>query len=452
MIEPTESTERAGRAGRPAIRWLSFAPGVGRPVAGSMAAGLVIQVALVGSGIVVARMLGVESRGELALMTLFPAVLTQLGGSGIPTAVTYFIAKYPPHVRAIMRLVLPVLAAQIVILTLLHVAIVSQVFTQQSPAITLAAVSTLVAVPAILAQQVGLAILQGLKVFRDFNILRVAPVVSYSACALVIFVSGTKSISLVAASWAISWVVVAFATWRRVYRAVECVPTADVDASLISRRGIYTFGLKSVLGWASPVEVLRLDQAVVGLFLSTASLGLYVVALSFTNLARFVAQSVGMVGYPHIAAETSYRAAKRSMWSFVALAAAICSAVVLVLELFAGDLVPFFFGAAFTDAVGLTRLLMVATLVTSVRRVLGEGARGTGHPTLGSYAETLSWLVLVPALALLTPAYGTTGVALGLIAAGLTSLLILVVLVIRAKAPGDLPSRIRPHADVQTQS
>jgi O-antigen/teichoic acid export membrane protein len=126
------------------------------------------------------------------------------------------------------------------------------------------------------------------------------------------------------------------------------------------------------------------------------------------------------------------------MWNFVALAAVICSAVVLLLEVFAGELVPFFFGTAFVGAVGLTRLLMIATLVTSVRRVLGDGARGTGHPTFGSYAEALSWLVLFPALALLTPVYGTTGVALALIAAGSTSLGILVILVVRAKAPEHL--------------
>ena len=440
MIEPTESVGRGSGRRRLGTGPYSFMPELGRVVVGSLGAGLAIQVALVASGVVVARMLGVETRGELALMTLFPAVLTQIGGLGIPTAVTYFTAKNPTHVRGIgiVRLVMPSVASQVIVLTLLHGAILSQVFGRDSGEIRLAAGLTLLAVPAIMAQQIGLAVLQGLKRFRDFNVLRVAPVALYSGGAVAVFVSGSRSISLVAASWAISWVVVAIATGWRVRGAVARLPSAEVGAVSVGRRRIYVFGLKAILGWVSPVEVLRLDQAVVGLFLSTASLGLYVVALSFTNLARFVAQSVGMVGYPHIAAETSYRAARRSMWNFVALAAVICSAVVLVLEIFAGDLVPFFFGTAFAGAVGLTRLLMVATLVTSVRRVLGDGARGTGHPTFGSYAEALSWLVLFPALALLTPIYGTTGVALALIAAGLTSLGILIALVVRAKVPGDL--------------
>ena len=64
-------------------------------MAGSLGAGLAIQCCLIASGVAVARMLGVQHRGQFALMTLFPAVLTQLGGLGVPTAVTYFVARRP---------------------------------------------------------------------------------------------------------------------------------------------------------------------------------------------------------------------------------------------------------------------------------------------------------------------------------------------------------------------
>ena len=48
------------------------------------------------------------------------------------------------------------------------------------------------------------------------------------------------------------------------------------------------------------METFRLDQAVVGLFLTPAALGLYVVGLAFANLPRFIAQSVGYIAYPRI--------------------------------------------------------------------------------------------------------------------------------------------------------
>jgi Na+-driven multidrug efflux pump len=78
--------------------------------------------------------------------------------------------------------------------------------------------------------------------------------------------------------------------------------------------------------------------------------------------------------------------------------------------------------------------LIIATLLTSVRRVLGDAVRGLGHPSLGSIAEVLSWIVLLPCLALLTSTHGTTGVAVSLILAGFASLAILTALVLRVRA------------------
>jgi O-antigen/teichoic acid export membrane protein len=399
-------------------------------VAGSLGAGLAIQCCLIASGIAVARMLGVQHRGQFALMTLFPAVLTQLGGLGVPTAVTYFVARRPDSVRAVARSVFPYFLAQTILLTLLDGLIVARVFAGDSSTIQAAAWITLVSVPAIMSQQLGLSILQGLEQFRDFNFLRVAPVALYSVGAVVALLGGSTSIVFVVIAWSGSWLLVAIATQIRARRVLSPRTGREAEGS-VGAGVVYRFGLKALLGWVSPVEVLRLDQAVVGLFLSTASLGLYVVALSFTNLTRFVAQSVGMVGYPHIAAEKDAARAWHSMWRFVGLAAVVCTALVLVLELTVGWLLPLFFGAEFSDAVSLARLLIIATLLTSVRRVLGDSVRGVGHPSLGSIAEVLSWIVLLPCLALLTSAHGTTGVAVSLILAGLTSLAILTALVLR---------------------
>ncbi len=63
------------------------------------------------------------------------------------------------------------------------------------------------------------------------------------------------------------------------------------------------FGAKGLLGANSPIEYYRVDQAVVGLFLTPVALGLYSVALAFTNLPRSIANSLGVVAYPHVAVQ-----------------------------------------------------------------------------------------------------------------------------------------------------
>ncbi len=69
-----------------------------------------------------------------------------------------------------------------------------------------------------------------------------------------------------------------------------------------SRRRAFRYGVSAVLGSSSPAEILRLDQAIIALALSRYTLGLYVVAVAFTNLPRFISQSVGIVAFPRVAA------------------------------------------------------------------------------------------------------------------------------------------------------
>jgi O-antigen/teichoic acid export membrane protein len=98
----------------------------------------------------------------------------------------------------------------------------------------------------------------------------------------------------------------------------------------------------------------------------------------------------------------------------------ICGGIVLCLEALCGALVPVLFGAEFTEAVGITRILLLSALIMSLKRVLNDCARGLGHPDYGLQAELASWLPLVPGFLLI----GDTaiGVAWILVASSLAGL------------------------------
>ncbi|MCH7579585.1 MAG: hypothetical protein IIB22_05025, partial [Chloroflexi bacterium] len=68
---------------------------------GSVATGLAGQTALLVSGPLLARMLGLDGRGYLAALVLWPALIAQLGSMGMPLAVTYFTAQRRISVRSI---------------------------------------------------------------------------------------------------------------------------------------------------------------------------------------------------------------------------------------------------------------------------------------------------------------------------------------------------------------
>jgi O-antigen/teichoic acid export membrane protein len=382
--------------------------------------GFAVQPLLLVSGVIVARLLGVEDRGHLALLWVVSLSLAYLGAAGIPSATTYWVAREPGASRPLARLVVRVALVQAAVATALQAAVLAIAVGGERGPVLVSALISLPAVPAMIAVMHGMAFLQGFQRFRTWSLLRLLPPLLYTAAVVPLAAVGAGLIAVTAA-WVGSFVIAGIVA---VERAAAALPAAT-GARPPSFRTLQSFGAKAFLGATSPSDTLQLDQALVGLFVSPTALGLYVVGIAFTNLPRLVAQSLGYVAYPHVAKKPDLRLARRALWSWAAVALVAAGAITVVLELAAGWLVPFFFGSAFEEAVPLTRILLLAALLVSVRRVLGDGARGAGSPALGTVAEAASTVVLVPGIAIVAGSVGVTGAAWTLVIAGAVGLAVM---------------------------
>lgn len=424
----------------PFLRLKEVYRSIGVSVLGSLA----IQAMLLISGILAARLLGVANRGHLALFLLFVVVLAQLAGSGLPLATTYCIARDRSTARAVVSVVTMPAIAQALVAVCAHALILLIVFGHSSASLRFAAALTLLATPTAVIHQYVLGVFQGQHRFRAFNIFRFLPSVLYSAVLVVAFATRTHALVIVTAAWVASLIVTVCVGLGVMFHGL---PTKIPEQSAISNRSeMLSFGLRGMLGSIAPLETFNLDQAAVGLFISPAALGLYVVGLSFTNLPQFLAQSVGYVAYPHVAAKRDPIAARHSMWRFLGLTLVLSGAAVVLLELAAPWLVVTFFGRSYASSATLTRILLIGALFIGLRRVLTDGARGGGHPTLGTVAELVSLAVLLPALALLVASGGAHGAAWAVVLSSAIGLLFLGVAV--AAAPNSVPS-LAARQDVQ---
>jgi O-antigen/teichoic acid export membrane protein len=397
----------------------------GRATGPTVGAGLTLQLAVLVSGVVAARILGVEDRGYLALLALFPAIMAQFGALGVPLAVTYFVSKAPGEARLVVRTAARIAVGQAAVLLVMHVLLLWIVLADHATHVRTAALFTLASVPAALAQHYGLAVLQGQGRLRVFNVLRLLAPAAYSVTIVALLLVGAGSLPRVTLAWVAANAAVAAAILATAARGLPAAGRGRTDA-----RPLIRFGSRSLLGYASPIDSFRVDQAVVGLLLSPAALGVYVVALAFTNLPRFVAQSIGLVAYPAVARERPGQR-ENAVWRFVLLTALVAAAIVGALELLAGRLVPLFFGADFDGAITVARILLIGAFFLSVRRVLTDAARGAGRTAAGSAAEVVSWLGLAPALLLFAPRWGPEGVAAAVSLSAAVSLLVLVLVVLR---------------------
>jgi len=398
-----------------------------RDAAETILAGVAGQAVLVISGILVARALGPEKRGYLALLVVFPAILSQLGSLGLPQAATYFIAMNRDDARVVYnRLKVPVLG-QVLVLVIIHLVIVSLYVRNEPEEVKMAGYLSLAVIPGMLAQQYGLAVLQGCQMYRPFNIMRLLPATMYAILILSIFLAQVASLPSITFLWACSCVVVGvFTAYLATYRVLRSTENNNRVGSPTLPK-MFKFGLKGLLGTVSPMQNFRLDQLVAGLLLSPAALGLYVVGQAFTNIVRFIAQSAGMVEYPAVAADANNNTDKQLIWRFFIGISVMNGVIVLALIILMPILVPFFFGKAFIGSIPIARLLLLGAYFESLRRILVEGVRGMGKPEVSTWAELSMYPLFVILAPILINHYGLIGLAVAVILCYFLSFLVAVV-------------------------
>ncbi|HEX8086012.1 MAG TPA: oligosaccharide flippase family protein [Solirubrobacteraceae bacterium] len=408
------------------------AQSIRRASAETVVAGVATQAILMASGIIVARLLGVENRGHLALMTLFPLILAMAGTLGLHTATTYYIAQ-GHSARAILRVVRTTALRQAAVLLVIEAGILVAVFHNEDTGVQVAAALSALGLPAMLMVNWAQAVLQGEHRYRAWNVARLVGPLLYSTGLVAVIAVDADHIALVAGLWAGTLFLACLGAL--VYAVRNASPEGSPPPPLAEMR---RFGLKGMVGWISPLETFQIDQLFLGLALTAADLGIYVVGAALTNLTRvFIPQSLGVIAYPHVASQATRRDARRAVWRFFLIALAVCGAAVAFLELVVGPLIPLFFGDEFRDAVPIARILLVGSLFLGLRRVLTDGTRGAGEPTLGTMAEGVTAAIAIPGLFVFGSQHGPEGVAWVItVSYGLGLLVMLALTVIVLARPG----------------
>ena len=399
------------------------------PSALTLATTLAAQSLLVVSGIIVARALGVEGRGTLALLWLVPLSIVMLGGIGIPQATTYYVAREKSNPAAVVGISVRITATIAAILLLAYGAglfLVGDVGGSFSSADAL--LSIFLIVP-FLGLNLGIAVLLGMKRYRAFNLGRFIAPFLYAASTAILLLLGDANLTAILAASLGSFALGGMTAWVLILRRIRSTglpPETD-------GRQIAGFGLRGVIGSTSTITDVRADQLLVGALMDARAVGIYVVAIAFSNLPRFVAQSIGSVAFPRIASAES----EQGRWDATIRAARIgvlgIASIVAALLIALPVLIPLLFGDDFEEAIGVGRLLLVGAFFLSVHRLLSELARGLGHPGYGSITEVVNGLVFVIGVLVFATPATEKGIALAVVSGGIASTALLSAFLIRLR-------------------
>ncbi len=347
----------------------------------AVATGLLGQFVTIFSGIIVARSLGAEGRGYLALLFLFPILITSVGALGLPNAITYFVARGNISEKIFNVVFRKIIPLQIIILIIVH-GIVLFFYLDSHDNIYLSAISTLLITPMLLLQQYCMSFIQGANKFSLFNVLRLLVPVLYTLMLLVIWLFDIAHLFTVVCMWIAANLLAVIVICNEFAKIIHDIEFSNNENVLT--KDIVVFGAKGMFGAVTPLESFRLDHVLAAFFLTPAILGVYVVGQAFSNVPNFISRSASMIAFPIISNKTKSTGLSL-IWKFFGVITIFNLIVSLVLVLVLPYILPFLFGSEF-NAVILGQILIIGTTLSASRRILVEGLRGVGLPHIwGSF-------------------------------------------------------------------
>ena len=203
------------------------------------------------------------------------------------------------------------------------------------------------------------------------------------------------------------------------------VPTNPLQAPVARIVGyglrFHPAGIGSVLETVAGVLVL-------GLFASTAEIGLFATASALMFRLRMISDAVGNALLPRIAGSG------RPELTTLCLRVVWCGTVaaILAMLLISTPLVRVLFSAAFLPAVPLLWIMAPGVLAYACAGILGTYFKGIGRPGICSWAVSLGLVVNLIAIPALYPALGVSAAAWGLAFGMICRLVVLAVAFTRA--------------------
>lgn len=337
------------------------------------------------TGVIIARALGPEGRGIVALVFALSVFASQLTfGASVPVAITRQLAERGIGLRDGLRglarrrgglLLVPSLAAGAIMLVLL----------QDEPTgdrVMFAVAAALMALQTMVFRLLSGG-LQGEGRLAQVAWAGMLPQLLFTVALVTAQVAGWgwQALDMLVAYFVSSFIALAFA-------ARSLGPASGRDADRLDETALWAESRRSYISSVRPLDGLQLDRLVVGGFVGTVALGLYAAASAVSNLCSLVSNAVAIIVLPRVAAQPGNRSAQQAVIRrWVLLSAALIGVIVVGLQLVVDPVIRIAFGEEFTGAITCARWLILADGLMAMRKVLIAVLQGQGRGGTASWIE-----------------------------------------------------------------
>jgi O-antigen/teichoic acid export membrane protein len=372
-----------------------------------------IQAANIATGLIAARLLLPEGRGELAVIMLWPGLLAELGALGLYDALLYRSATAAALPRRIFATMLWLGAALSIVLIGIGAILLPIVMAADSQSLQNIAFAYMCAfLPAYFAALYIGAMFQGHLEMVTWNIVRVMVPLGYLLAILAMWADGRAELGGFATAYVIGHVLCILVGLALLAKRGWLGIVPDVTLA----RGLLTYGIKVHVGDVMGALRQRLDQALVALLLPNVDLGHYVVALTVANGPLILVFTIANVAFPKISQQATHDGKLVVFGRYLRVCLGLSIAAAISLGIVSYWLVPLLFGEPFRPSVPIAWVLMLGMVPFAAKSMLGDALKAWDRSLAISHAEIVGLVTAVVALAILLPTFGIIGAAWSLVA------------------------------------
>ena len=382
----------------------------------------VIGVAGLASGLIVARILGPEGRGEFATIVLWPSTLATFCDLGLGFSFSYLAGKNRDSIHGIWTLawVFSLLIGGIV--SLVAMVILPSVVVLSDIAL-MGLRWNLATIPFMLLAGYLNYILLGAGYIVEFNFVRVC--LSICNILFVTFLVAADRASII--SFTVALILAQLASsLLAILLSVSCLhPTWHWRPDLM--RPVFRYGIKVYISSLMGQANLRLDQLVMSVTVSPTQLGLYAVSVAISGMVSPLYSAVAIVVLPRVTQASSRLLGGKTALRYLWLIFIGGVPVTFILWFMMPLLLPLLFGDTYTPSILTAQILVIAAFFQGCMLMLGNSLRGLGSPGKEAISQGIGLLVTFGLLFLLLPVWGIMGAAIASLVAYCVVVLIQIV-------------------------
>jgi len=385
-----------------------------------------IQLLGLANAVLLARLLGPEGRGELALVLLYPMLALGLIGLALNDAVVYRAARAVAPGRLAPSALLLALAAG----TLVAVGgwmLAPLLLAGHADDVRRSGAIYFLMVPAgLVAQYLG-AVFQGRLEYGVWNAVRGATTLATVGGVVALALAGAAEVETVTLAY-LGGFCVSAALALAIARQRGWLPAPPDRGELVQ---LLLFAAPLQGGVVVQLVNERLDQLLIARLLTPTDLGLYVAAMAIAVIPSIPALTLANVAYPRIAGVADAADRGPVVERYVRLSVVLAGLIALLLLVAGEPLVGALYGPEFVGAVPILAWYAAGAVALAARAVLAQAVKASGRPGLSTMAELAGLAVNVALLLLLLPRVGVVGAAMAYAGMQATALLLLASAAIR---------------------